>query len=84
MSIVVPHNANWGKWEEGKDCSIRIALPLHDSYPDDFKCIVQIKDATGKVHSLRGNGKFIGNFSPIWVDWKGKSHQLTELLRNGL
>jgi len=50
-----------------------------DTYPNNFKCWVWVTDR--KTHTLfkrRGYGKFIGNFSPIWITIEGKSQQLTQ------
>jgi hypothetical protein len=56
--------------------------PRNDPYPNDFKCWVQLQDnKTGKYFSRRGYGKFIGNFSPIWVTIDKQEYQLTELER---
>jgi hypothetical protein len=50
-----------------------------DPYPNNFKCWVRVHDrATGKLFSRRGYGKFIGNFSPIWITIDGVSKQLSQ------
>jgi hypothetical protein len=36
---------------------------------------------SNKLYMRRGYGKFIGNFSPIWVTLNGERKQLSELER---
>jgi hypothetical protein len=73
----------WGQWHEGNALDVRVSHgPEADTYPDDFSCQVQVRDrATQKVSTHRARGSFIGNFSPIWIRYKGKRVQITELLR---
>ena len=53
-----------------------------NTYPNDFKCWVDIMDMkTGELFTRRGYGTFIGNFSPIWISFKGKRVQISELKR---
>lgn len=41
---------------------------------------VYIKDnLTNKVYLRRGEGRQIGNFHPIWVNWNGKKEQIESL-----
>ena len=58
----------WGQTHEGDRYNITIEFVQRDDYPNDFKRWVKIEDkhlhATGYV---MGYGKFVGNFSPIWV-----------------
>ena len=79
----IPETA-WGAWHEGMNCAIRVQHNTNDTYPRDFYVAVQIMDFDGHIHTRRGHGKFIGNFAPIWVNWKGKKHQVETLLREGL
>jgi hypothetical protein len=52
---------------------------MPDPYPNDFKCWVRVFDRkTGFSFKRRGYGKFIGNFSPIWISLNGQYKQLTE------
>lgn len=37
----------------------------------------------GKAVKRIGDCRMMGNFSPIWVNWKGKSIQLEKLLQIG-
>ena len=73
---------NFGQWHKKWGIySVRIAYDGYDNYPNNFIARVQIRnDSTGVTKERKGNGKFIGNFSPIWVNWKGNSIQLEELL----
>lgn len=62
--------------------SFKINGPNYDPYPNNFKCWVWVTDH--KTHTLfkrRGYGKFIGNFSPIWITIKGETKQLTQFER---
>lgn len=52
-----------------------------DTYPNDFRCWVMVIDhatTPNTVFRRRGYGKFIGNFSPIWISINGVRKQLTE------
>lgn len=70
---------NWGRWHTGELLDIRIgqSIPLSEYR---FRIPVQIREGD-KISDRVGIGKLIGNFSPIWINWKGKNLQLTELLR---
>ncbi len=73
---------NWGQWHEGNSFDARVYHNGIDTYPNDFKCLVEIRDrTTSEIVQRKGSGKFIGNFSPIWVNFHGEKLQLTELLR---
>lgn len=81
----IPESKDWGQWHEGNECAIRVKVPKLDSYPNNFECEVQIWDKkTGIIHDRIGLGKFIGNFSPIWVSFMGHKKQIEVLLREGL
>jgi hypothetical protein len=41
---------------------------------------VFITDNQGKVHKRVGDGRQIGNFHPIFINWKGKKTTVEELL----
>lgn len=57
----------------------RVINSMGDSYPNNFKCWVYITDLkTDKKYRRRGYGKFIGNFSPIWITINKVTKQLTE------
>ncbi len=79
------HTHTAGRWDnEGNFYSVRLHTTGYDTYPSNFVCYVEVKDnATGKTTAHRGEGRFIGNFSPIWVKLRGfpAPIQLTELLR---
>ena len=50
-----------------------------DTYPNNFKCWVEfIDNKTGQRMKRRGYGRFIGNFSPIWITIGGVNKQITE------
>jgi len=42
---------------------------------------VYIKDEKNIVYKRVGNGQQIGNFHPIWINFKGENIQIEELLR---
>ena len=74
----------FGEWHEGYEggYDVRVEHSPYDSYPNNFIALVQVRDkATGEVYTRVGHGKFIGNFSPIWISWKGERTQITEILR---
>jgi hypothetical protein len=53
-----------------------------DPYPNNFKCWIRVTDnKTNTIFSRRGYGKFIGNFSPIWITIAGEKKQLTQFER---
>ena len=66
----------------------RYLLEVHtdgrDTYPNNFKCWVRVTDCQvpdnkpNRSFRRRGYGKFIGNFSPIWITIKGETKQLTQ------
>lgn len=66
----------------------RYLLSVHtdgrDTYPNNFKCWVRVTDCKvpddkpNKSFRRRGYGKFIGNFSPIWITINKETKQLTE------
>lgn len=73
---------SWGQWHDGLRYSIRVWTDGRDTYPNDFKCMVEVKETTsGESVKVKGHGKYIGNFSPIWIRWGRGSLQLTEILR---
>jgi hypothetical protein len=62
-----------------------IAVDYLNQENSRFRCTVYIRERKerGKVEKRVGDGRLIGNFSPIWVNWKGKSIQLEKLLEIG-
>lgn len=65
--------------------TLSVAVSKVDTYPNNFKCGVTVQDhKTGKRFWRRGYGKFIGNFSPIWISIGGVKKQLTEWERETL
>jgi hypothetical protein len=63
-------------------CEVHFDPNARDTYPNNFKCWVRIQDRLlNQTLRRRGYGRFIGNFSPIWVNVYGKKYQLTELER---
>ena len=63
--------------------SLKVQTNGRDTYPNDFKCWVTVTDnMTNTVFKRRGYGKFIGNFSPIWITIGGVRKQLTQWERD--
>lgn len=62
--------------------SFEIHPEPNDTYPNNFKCWVRVVDhktkGKNKTFRRRGYGKYIGNFSPIWITIDGVRKQLTE------
>ena len=64
--------------------TFEIHLDPNDTYPNNFKCWVRVVDhktpdnKPNKTFRRRGYGKFIGNFSPIWITINSVTKQLTE------
>lgn len=51
-----------------------------DQAGNHTKSVIYITDnATGKIHHRMGDGRQIGNFHPIWINWQGKKIQLERL-----
>lgn len=71
-----------GWYNNGNKYSVRIGNSQQiDAGGYRFRVDVEIKDnKTGKIEKRVGDGRQIGNFSPIWVNWKGKSIQVEKLL----
>ena len=73
-----------------KRYSFEVHCDANDTYPNDFKCWVRVTDhkvpdnEPNKSFRRRGYGKFIGNFSPIWITIAGERKQLTEFEREML
>lgn len=68
--------------------SFEIHLEPNDTYPNDFRCWVRVIDhkaqPKNKTFRRRGYGKYIGNFSPIWITIGGITKQLAEWEREQL
>lgn len=95
--ITIPSNYKPGPWDEGTAFDVRYFSDGRDTYPDDFKGYVEVRDRrTKEVTRYKATGKFIGNFSPIWIRFPLPYHiekpdaahlqntdsiQLTEILR---
>lgn len=59
--------------------TFEVSTTGYDTYPNDFKCWVVVTDhKTNTTFRRRGYGKYIGNFSPIWISINGQRKQLTE------
>lgn len=62
--------------------SFEVQTDGRDTYPNNFKCKVIVIDNKNNVtFSRRGYGKFIGNFSPIWITINKETKQLTQFER---
>ena len=76
----------WGQWHIGDsryDARVGNALYL-DEGQYHGKVPVEIRDKeTGVIYQRTGDMKVVGNFTPIWVNFKGKK-VLLHLLINPL
>lgn len=62
--------------------SFQVQTDGRDTYPNNFKCWVMVEDKKNQIKfKRRGYGKFIGNFSPIWITINKETKQLTEFER---
>ena len=70
-------------WHEGERYDISVGdARWYDQGQYHGRAPVWIRDRkTGIIVKRVGDVRIIGNFSPIWVNWKGKSIQIEELLR---
>ncbi len=70
-------------WEEGKKYDVCIGyIHWYDRGMYHGRAPIWIKDKkTGKIVKRVGDVRMIGNFSPIWIAWNGKSISLANLLR---
>ena len=76
---------NSGKPDEPKYHLSAIILSVQnlDQACNHTRLEIQITDEdTGKKHIRIGDGRQIGNFHPIWVNWKGKRQQLERLIND--
>lgn len=71
----------WGQWYEGPEYNVRIGEVFWRGESEQTGRVdVEVLDkATGQVHSRTGLVKMIGNFSPIWINWKGKKVLVEDL-----
>lgn len=72
------------RWHEGVryDVSVANNMLYTNASQTRGKVTVFIRDnLSGKIEQRTGDAQMIGNFSPIWVSWKGKKIQIEELLR---
>lgn len=77
-----PKKAHW--YDEGGRYAIGIADNLLYTNADwtRGKVTVFIRDKIdGKIHQRTGDAQMIGNFSPIFINWKGKKVQVEQLLQ---
>lgn len=70
-------------WHEGERYDICLGDALfYDQGGYHTRVPVWIRDnKTGEIVKRVGDGRQIGNFHPIWVNWHGKQIQVEELLR---
>ena len=63
--------------------TFKIQTDGRDTYPNNFKCWVTVTDhQKGITFKRRGYGRFIGNFSPIWITIDKATKQLTQFERD--
>lgn len=74
---------SYGQWHDyGGRYRIRLGRSLnYDQGGYHTRVPVQIMDTrTGKVEERVGDGRQIGNFHPVWINWRGKKIQVEKLL----
>ncbi len=73
----------FGQWlDEGGRYRVRMGSPQYYANYQKSRVDVQIQDTmTGKIEQRIGYGEQMGNFHPVWVNWKGRKIQTTVLLR---
>jgi len=71
--------SSWSQWHPGERYDVRLGEVLfYDEGGYHTRIEVEILDkATGKTHFRVGDGRQIGNFHPIWINWKGKKVEVT-------
>jgi hypothetical protein len=74
--VVVKNDIKYLNQEQSRaTCTVLIRERAH---PTQFTQVPQ-----GKIMKRVGDIRMMGNFSPIWINWKGKSIQLEKLLQIG-
>ena len=73
-------------WQEGVRYDISIAnnMLYTNNTGSRAKVTIFIRDKQdgNKIHQRTGYVRMIGNFSPIWINWKGKEVMLEKLLES--
>lgn len=60
----------------------KVARECCDGYPNKMRTRWRITDLqTDKICYRVGDTRFIGNYSPTWIKWRGETLQITEFLR---
>ena len=73
------------RWHEGERYDISVAnnLLYTNNEGSRGKVTVFIRDKWegNKIHQRTGDAQMIGNFSPIWINWKGKKVTIEDMLK---
>lgn len=69
-------------WYQGQRYDVALGNPrYYDQGQYHSRVPVYIRDnKTGKIIERVGDGRQIGNFHPVWVNWNGKKVQVEKLL----
>lgn len=70
-------------WYEGERFDMRMGNALfYDEGGYHTRVPVEVRDrVTGKLYSRVGDWRQIGNFHPVWINWKGKKITVEEMLQ---
>ncbi len=69
-------------WHPGKKFDIALGeFYTLNAIGDRTKVDVFIRDKTGNIQYRVGDGRQIGNFHPIWINWNGEKVTIEEMLR---
>lgn len=69
-------------WHLGKKLDIAIGKTYSlNRNGTRTKVNVYIRDKDGELHHRIGDGRQMGNFHPIWINWKGKKVTIEELMK---
>jgi len=70
-------------WHLGKKLDIAIGKTYSlNRNGTRTKVNVYIRDKDGELHHRIGDGRQMGNFHPIWINWKGKKVTIEELVND--
>jgi len=68
-------------WYEGKHVDVAIGYDHRDLSEYRGLVSVAVRDKkTRKIEYRSGDCRMMGNFSPIWINWKGRKVMVEELL----
>ena len=70
------------RWHEGNKYDIALGeIYTLNAMGDRTKVDVFIRDHQGNIQYRVGDGRQIGNFHPVWINWNGEKVTVEEMLR---